>query len=243
MKNQLCIRLNTKSQIFVAAFFSSALFSMFAFFTILFTVSPVDPYNRTTLSEYLILWSIFLAVMFFPFLIVLLLHLFYKVHLYVDEEKIVKRTKHKIYFEIYWNDVLSISYEPLKWWQIYNLYMFSMILFIEKKNAKKDNLRKHHASMSYKDALKIREIFYPKMQIALKKNKDTAEKQLKLHDNLQNESNDLEQFKTNTDVFETSNFETGDTDILNPNTENQKDNTDNIETIIQKENIENDNNP
>jgi len=225
MNKQLIIRLNTKAQLFVTIFASVGLLIMFIFFTILDIVSEHD----TSLNQLLILWSIFLAVITSPFLVYLFLYKFHKHYLYIDEEKIIKRSKNKIHFEITWDEIKSIKYIKLTWWHIANLFIFSMQLHIEKKYITKRNPKFADKfldiSMSYKDALKIRELFYPKMQIALKKNKDTAEKPL--NENL-NKSNDLEQFKINTDVFET-----------NDTIENQNDN---IETTIQKENIENDNN-
>jgi len=164
MKEELTIRLNVKSNLFITIFASVGLSLVFIVSAIL---NVIDPYPDSTLFDHLILWICSFIALVLPFLIFLLLYRFHKVYLHIDEEKIIKRRKNKIYFEIKREDMKSIQYQRHKWWFITNI--FAMQLLIEKKNVTKPkpmfNDLYHHANMSFKDALKIKEQYYPDLII------------------------------------------------------------------------------
>jgi len=158
MEDQLIIRLNRQIQLFITIFASIGFFLMF---TILYIV--ILSSDGFILIDFMIMLSVALSCFVVFFLVYLFLGIFYKVYLYIDKEKIVKKRKNKIYFEITWVEIKSIKYNKLKWWNIFNLFFFSKDLIIEKRNIKTNAKFAdiyYNASMSYKDALKIKELFY-----------------------------------------------------------------------------------
>jgi len=163
MSESLVIRLNTKSQLFVATFVSVLLFPFL-------TWGYIHTFSDFTLRGNLILLAILLSIIALPWIIFIFLQLFYKVDLHIDEKKITMQQKDKVYFEIAWDEIKSIRYKKIKWYHITSLFMFSMALFIEKKNVTKLNPKfadhYYFACMSKKDALKIKELFYPDLTIS-----------------------------------------------------------------------------
>jgi len=108
MQKQLTIRLNMPTSLHLTIFCSVALSVIFAI--IFFVVSCVDGF---VLINFLIFLLSIFSSFALSFFVLLMLYLFRKTYLVLNEEKIVKIRKNKIYCEALWDEVISIKYDYL----------------------------------------------------------------------------------------------------------------------------------